>query len=69
MSAGNLIKYTAVFSYLCVCGVSNSGSLKILAATEYAAVQSLRTTPLTCSACGRKATRENLQAHIQMLSF
>lgn len=69
MSAGNLIMYTVTFSYRCLCRVSNSGSLKIQAATEYAAVQSVQTTPLTCSACGRKAIRKNLQAHIQLLSF
>jgi hypothetical protein len=69
MSAGNEITYTVMFSYRCLCGVSNSGSLKILAATERAAIQSARTTPLTCTACGRKAIPESLKAHIQMLSF
>jgi hypothetical protein len=69
MSAGNLITYTVMFSYRCFCGVSNSGSLKILAATEYAALLSLRATPLTCSACLKRAIPDNLQAHIQMLSF
>jgi hypothetical protein len=67
MFLGNSLAYTVIYSYRCSCGASNTASLIVQAPTEYAALETARTKPI--SSCGAIGARENLRAYIQMLSF
>lgn len=69
MSNENLIGYTVIYSYRCSCGASNVGSVRVQAQTEFAALNLARTSPLTCRSCGSVGVRDNLNAHVQMLSL
>ena len=69
MWRGNLISYTVLYSFRCQCGTSNSGSMEIEAPTEYAALQQARARAIPCNACSSISLRQDLKAHVELLSF
>ena len=69
MAAGNLIRYTVIYSYLCSCGALNNGTVQIDAANERAAVEQARKMQYSCYKCGNSGVRKDLRPSVQLLAF